>query len=143
MWLLSGEELQISKSKLPENSEQKQVFDGRIAAMHKQMDAIATYPHLHFYDISSNKTINSHKQDFLLLVLRSIFMSKAVKPQVQLPLAVRYNDTDALRQILDAQGLLKLDGTERHQELSADSRSSLQTPLESIRPLGLCIRDPN
>eukprot|EP01052_Picozoa_sp_SAG31_P047113 SAG31_NODE_9291_length_1303_cov_1.514120_1_plen_123_part_00 len=96
---------------LPKTAIDKQRFEAKVAHLCKTMDSITKYSDLHFWEMSSNiaKTLQEYKKNFLLLVLKAIFRSTTVSKQVQLPLACRYNDANAVRQILESQGLLKLD----------------------------------
>eukprot|EP01047_Picozoa_sp_COSAG01_P126163 COSAG01_NODE_55282_length_326_cov_0.845815_1_plen_108_part_11 len=82
------------------------------------MDSIAAYKDLHLVDLSGD-SVEDVSQDFLLTVLRAIFQSNTVKPMVQVPLAVRYNDLNALEKITRAKSLLKAGA---QSELSHDAR---------------------
>eukprot|EP01043_Picozoa_sp_COSAG02_P017395 COSAG02_NODE_788_length_17190_cov_18.177403_5_plen_1477_part_00 len=81
------------------------------------LDKIADYKDLHVFDLQNS----AEKQDgeLLLMVLRAVSQSEMVSPQVRLPLALRYNDTNSLRKVLKEQGVLKSSGCD---ELTMDSR---------------------
>lgn len=95
-----------------------------------QLDRIVEYPDLHFVDVSAEDSkhagagaqLDKASTAILPTVLQSIANSSTVTHKVKLPLAIRYNDTKMIKQILRDEGLTMKSGGD---ELSADARPLL------------------
>eukprot|EP01043_Picozoa_sp_COSAG02_P007836 COSAG02_NODE_241_length_27638_cov_13.101020_11_plen_1515_part_00 len=127
---------------LPNSREKELELRNLLSDRAETLDKIADYKDLHVFDLQGS----TEKQDgeLLLMVLRAVFQSEMVTPQIRLPLALQYNDMNSLRNVLKEQGVLKSSG---HDELTIDARplvlASYHDQAEAVQLMCGCGFDIN
>ncbi len=124
-WLLNNTDLCLDEN-LPQDSK---LLELEIGELCKQLDKIVEYPRLHFVNVSPGDDfseraaiLNEAHASILPTMLEAITASSTILQKVKLPLAIRYNDSKMIRQILLDEGFCTKEGC---QELSADARPLL------------------
>ena len=85
---------------LPQTKPEEELLRNRLQERVETMNRIVNYPDLHIFDLAmTTEAQPSAGRQFLLMVLKAVFQSSMIMPRVQLPLAVKMNDTNGLHEV--------------------------------------------
>lgn len=124
-WLLDNTDLRLDENQTLDS----ELLEAEVEEHCNRLDRIVEYPRLHFVNVSPGDEhseraaiLNEAHASILPTMLEAITSSSTILQKVKLPLAIRYNDSKMIRQILLDEGFCRKEGS---QELSADARPLL------------------
>jgi hypothetical protein len=138
-WLLKN-----NQAKMPTTAQMVQQLESKVENFRKDMDTIATFSQLRFYDVQGLEqtelcgNLPQAPSELLPVVLSSIFESPTITRAAKLPLAVRYDDVNCIQRIMSTQGLTML---EDERELTVDTRPLIIAAFNDQASVFKCLEE--